>query len=101
MNTPVVEELPPFAGGSNAPPSRYEEARIEGVRRGQLELGAPSTIPGMMVTSRCSPADVFAAERAAGVIPLALRRPPPPGSLPGTPSQVVVMGPRGCGMHPV
>lgn len=101
MNTPAVPELPPFAGRSDAPPSRYEEARIEGVRRGQLELGAPSTLPGMMVTPRCSPADVFTAERDAGVVPLALRRPPPPGSLPGTPAEVVVMGPRGRDMRPV
>lgn len=103
MNTPTVNELPPFAGGRDVLPSRFEEARIEGARMGQLELGAPSTLRGVRVTAQCSPADVFAAEKAAGVIPIGLRRHQPPGSTQqqGASSPVVMMGPGGRVMREV
>ena len=86
---------PPFEGRKPLLPTRYELARIEGTRIAQLQLCAPSTVPDVVVGPNCSPADAYAVELDRGCVPLALIRPPPPGSRPSTKSRVVTLGPGG------
>lgn len=82
MQTPPSDTPPPFAGASGLMrPTVYDLARIEGARIGQLELCAPSTIPGLFVSPSVSPKDVYEAELKHGCVPIVLRKPPPPGSV--------------------